>query len=199
MNGLPAVAERFRPKTFFASMRSLDDPASAHLLDRLRKAGTQIRVVDSGSPAVAAGGAVIEILGPPAPNPPVEANDSSMVAKVSFEGTSFLLTGDIQSEGEDLLLASGRDISSTVLKVPHQGSRTSTHDRLLDAVRPRYAVIMAGEHNPYHLPSGDVVERLESRGVRVLRTDRDGTVTFVTGGEAVELACFLSACRASER
>ena len=77
------------------------------------------------------------------------------------------------AEGD--LCARWAGLAADVLKVAHHGSRTSTSAPLVEAVRPRLAVIGVGRRNPYGHPSGGVLSRLEASRVRILRTDRDGT------------------------
>jgi len=73
-------------------------------------------------------------------------------------------------------------LAAEVLKVPHHGSRTSSSQLFLDAVGAEVSVICVGADNDYGHPSDDVLTRLESAGVRVYRTDRDGTVVITTDG-----------------
>jgi competence protein ComEC len=81
-------------------------------------------------------------------------------------------------EGE--LVRSGAYLRSTVLKVPHHGSKTSSSPPFLDAVRPQVAVISVGQGNRFGHPSEEVLERLE--GTLVFRTDRNGTVSIASDG-----------------
>jgi competence protein ComEC len=90
--------------------------------------------------------------------------------------SSLLLTGDIEREGESLLLASPPPLASGLLKVAHHGSNSSTSDAFLNAVHPSTAVISVGEGNLWDHPSRDVLARLRRQGVRLFRTDRDGAI-----------------------
>jgi competence protein ComEC len=68
------------------------------------------------------------------------------------------------------------------LQVPHHGSKNSTSETFLKALKPEFAVIQAGQRNRYGFPNREVVKRLEESKIKVLRTDRDGAVTFKTDG-----------------
>ena len=103
-------------------------------------------------------------------------NNSSMVLRFSFGRESILLTGDIESAGERAMLETRRDLRSTVLKVPHHGSATSSTAAFIAAVHPEAAVISDGYLNHFHFPAPAVVSRYAEAGVRLLRTDVDGAV-----------------------
>ena len=114
-------------------------------------------------------------------------NNDSLVVKLTYGEVSFLLTADIEQEAEDRLVNSGADLRSTVLKVAHHGSGTSTTQRFLEAVGPAIAVVSAGEGNPHGHPAAAVMQRLEAEaGARnVYRTDHRGTVEAVSDGNSV--------------
>ncbi len=107
-------------------------------------------------------------------------NNVSIVLLGEVWGHRFLLTGDIEEEIDPTLLARGLP-QVEVLKVAHHGSRTSSTAPLLAAVRPRIAVVSAGRGNPYGHPAAATVGRFEAAGVRLLRTDTDGTVEIELG------------------
>ncbi|HEX8171815.1 MAG TPA: DNA internalization-related competence protein ComEC/Rec2 [Thermoanaerobaculia bacterium] len=101
-------------------------------------------------------------------------NNASVVLRVSADKRTFLLTGDIEREAElDLL---DRDLHADVLKTAHHGSRSSTSEALLEAVRPRIAAISCGRRNVFGHPHPAVLARLQERRVRVWRTDTEGTI-----------------------
>ena len=110
-------------------------------------------------------------------------NDSAIVMRIGLGDHRFLFTGDIERPAEaELVRAEADRLPSTVLKVAHHGSRTSSTPEFLDAVHPSQAVISVGAYNPYHHPSPPVLEAYEARGVDLLRTDQAGEVVYLTDG-----------------
>jgi len=115
-----------------------------------------------------------------------DLNDWSGVLKVQYGDVSFLLMGDASTNVEGDLLSKCKDrLPSTVLKVGHHGSNTSTSSSFLDAVKPRYAVIEVGKDNPYGHPTSAALNRLSDANVKVFRTDLDGTIVFTTDGKTI--------------
>jgi len=84
-------------------------------------------------------------------------------------------------------------LAANFLKVPHHGSKTSSTDAFVGAVRPSVAVVSVGEGNQFGHPVDSVVERYAQAGVRFLRTDRDGAVTSVTDGHELVVRTFVEA------
>ncbi len=112
-----------------------------------------------------------------------DAHNNSIVLKISYGDVDILLTGDLEEEGERLLLDRGTEaLAAEVLKVAHHGSTGSTSPELLDAVAPEVAVISVGAGNGYGYPAMDVMKRLLHRDILVYRTDRDGTVIIRSDG-----------------
>ncbi|MGE0869165.1 MAG: DNA internalization-related competence protein ComEC/Rec2 [Kofleriaceae bacterium] len=111
-----------------------------------------------------------------AADPVRSVNDNSLVVGIRYRDRSVLFTGDLEHEGETELIASGLP-RFDVVKVPHHGSPTSSSQPLVDATRPRLAVISCGRANSFGFPSPAVVERWRAAGAAVARTDRDGAVT----------------------
>ena len=124
---------------------------------------------------------------------PAAKNNDSLVLRLGYGERAVLLPGDAEKEAEREMLAasSGDALHADVLKVGHHGSKNSTTPEFLAAVRPRLAIISSGEDNPYGHPNAELLERLSSAGVRVLRTDRDGAVRVVTDGRSMEVSCFI--------
>jgi competence protein ComEC len=118
-----------------------------------------------------------------------DPNLASAVVRVRYGRVRVLLTGDAEAPEEAWLLARGSGaLAADVLKVAHHGSATSTTDDFLDAVRPSLALISAGRHNRYNHPSPRVLAALAARGIRVARTDRDGTVVVRTDRDGRNIA-----------
>lgn len=114
----------------------------------------------------------------PATAAPLAGNDRSLVVLARARGRRVLIPGDIEAGGESSLIErlTPAALRADVLIVPHHGSRTSSTPAFLAAVAPRLAIIPVGLRNRYHHPSEDVVGRLTTRDVRILRTDRDGMI-----------------------
>ena len=112
-----------------------------------------------------------------------DKNDDSLVIKLTYREVDILFTGDIGKRAESRLIASGQDLRSEVLKVPHHGSRTSSSAPFIDAVQPRYAIFSLGQSSQYQFPHIDVVARYQARGCIQLRTDQVAAITFRTDGK----------------
>ncbi|MFA4941847.1 MAG: ComEC/Rec2 family competence protein [Patescibacteria group bacterium] len=109
-------------------------------------------------------------------------NNSSIVAKLFYGQTSFLLTGDAEIAVEKDLLAASVDLKSQVLKIGHHGSDTSSSEEFLEAVKPKFAVIEVGKDNDFGHPNLRILKRLERIGAEIFRTDLDGTIKFESDG-----------------
>jgi len=133
----------------------------------------------------------VEVIHPVDPLSPSNANNASIVIRLTYENVSFLFTGDLETNGgEDVILAALstgeiEDISADVLKVGHHGSYTSTCTQWLSKVNPSIAAICLGSGNPYGHPHTEVVNRLEDRGIAIYRNDLDGTFYLSSDGESV--------------
>ena len=128
-------------------------------------------------------GVAVEILHPGAElveGIEADSNNNSLVLRLTYGDVAFLLPGDIEAEVERALARSGVYLQSTVLKVAHHGSKSSSTEAFLKAVRPQVAVIMVGDGNRSGHPSQEVLERLAGR--LVYRTDENGTVSISSDG-----------------
>lgn len=105
-----------------------------------------------------------------------DANNSSLVLRLSYGESDFLFTGDIEKQTEAQLAATLPQ--TDVLKTPHHGSDTSSSAPLLDAAQPDIAVISVGEDNKYGHPSGKTLQAFQQRGITWYRTDQSGTITL---------------------
>ena len=151
----------------------------------LAQRGKQITVPTAGETFML-GRAQVQILGPL--HSAEDSNDNSIVLKVSFGATSFLFTGDAERAEEQDLLNAGVNLQSTVLKVGHHGSDTSTSYPFLRAVAPQYAVISVGAGNSYGHPTEAVLSRLRDAGVTTFRTDMQGEITAISDGQTVNFS-----------
>ncbi len=112
-------------------------------------------------------------------------NSNSMVLKIDYFDTSVLLTGDLESDAENVLLPK-YDLEVDILKLGHHGSSTSTDKKFLTEVNPTYGIISAGADNSYGHPHYEVLDLLKDDDVMVYRTDQDGDITFVLGENGIK-------------
>jgi competence protein ComEC len=113
-------------------------------------------------------------------------NNQSLVLLLEYGQFRLLLTGDIETEAINHLLVSPPG-PCTVVKIPHHGSRNSLSEPLYDITRPVYAVITAGRNNSFGHPHIEVTNTLESKGINILRTDRNGAITMTTDGQHLKV------------
>jgi competence protein ComEC len=185
--GFPFLAANFSPREFWSNGAQASTDAFARLQQLLSENGAEKVVLLRGARRQI-GNVQVVVDSPPQRMSGFSSNNQSLVLSLGFGGARVLFTGDIEARAEeDLVAALDGSLASTVLKVPHHGSDTSSTGPFLDAVRPRYAVISAGFDNRFHFPRAAVVHRYAARGCRLARTDMDGAV-HVRIGPAGEIA-----------
>lgn len=121
-----------------------------------------------------------------------EANDRSLVIKLTYLGHRFLLPADITSTTEDRLVQSHADLKSEVLFVPHHGSVHSSSESFVNSVGPLIGVISCGRDNTHRFPHPKVLERYQSIKTRLFRTDRNGATTVETDGKELKVSTFTT-------
>lgn len=149
----------------------------------LQQKGLSVTVPQCGD-SFPLGNLKIQVLAPVKPGD--STNNNSIVLRLTYGETSFLLMGDAEKEEESDLLASGAKLSADVLKVGHHGSDTSTSVALLNAVRPQYAAISVADDSN-HLPKDAILKRLNDTGAQIYRTDISGTLVFLSDGKTVSV------------
>lgn len=122
----------------------------------------------------------IEVLNP-AKTYSEDLNENSVVLKVTYGTTSFLLMGDAGLETEERITKAGYNVDSDILKVGHHASRSGSGASFISAVSPEVSVIEVGAGNDYGHPHAEILERLQ-KASKVYRTDLDGTITVTTDG-----------------
>lgn len=112
-------------------------------------------------------------------------NNWSIGIKLENGSNVFVMAGDAEAEAENDIVENGIDIQADVLKIGHHGSDTATSDLFLSKVNPKYAVISVGEGNSYGHPAQSTLDKLKERGVKVFRTDEQGTIIAVSDGTKI--------------
>lgn len=115
-------------------------------------------------------------------------NNNSLVAKLEYKDLKVLFTGDIEEEAEKRLLElyCSNELEANILKVPHHGSKSSSTIKFLEKVKPLIALIGVGKNNKFRHPSKEVIERLQSLGIQIYRTDEMGEITIKSDGRNIK-------------
>jgi competence protein ComEC len=189
LDGLRSVLQNFRVRELWIGGDE-QTPALASFLEEARSRGVTI-VHEKRGDHFKWGGTEGEILWLADPSPaPAASNDDSIVIRLTDGSLHFLLSGDIEKRVEATLINQHEPLAAEFLKVPHHGSKTSSTGPFLAAVAPRFAVVSAGEANPFGHPAQVVLERYQQAGTRLLRTDHDGAVTATTDGRTLKVHTF---------
>jgi len=190
LGGLFAVVRNFQIGEFWHAANSAT-PAYSSLLERVRQKGVAERTLAAGE-ELERGGAIVRALWPARSWRPsaLPSHDESLVLRLSYHGASVLLPGDISSQVEQALLASGEPLESQVLKVAHHGSNSSTSPEFLARVNPHVAIVTGGAGGFGNLPSPETLERLRGRGIGVFRSDVDGATTVQMRDSSLAVRCY---------
>ena len=180
INGVPSLLERFAVREVWVSEWFEQVDAGRQLMDLGRQRGVSVKRVGKGKEIMFSDSVNVRILGPLSfdevekHNRAFTENDSSMVLQIQYNDHSLLLTGDIEKAAIGWLLSEGKeDLKSTVMQVPHHGYQNSLSIDLIEAVRPRYALLNAGEEF-----SEEVVPVYQNFGTQVLSSYQDGAITI---------------------
>jgi len=190
MGGLPAVLRNFHPAELWVGNNPRFGAYNA-LLDEAATLHVRVRSLRAGD-AIPFGPTQVSVLAPfrnyqPGAEP---SNNDSLVLRVAYGATSVLLEGDAEAPVEEAMLAE-QGLGSTLLKVGHHGSITSTRPEFLARVAPQWAVISCGRRNRFGHPRPEVLEELQTARVRTVSTDINGAACFRLDGKTTtrELAC----------
>lgn len=185
--GLVQALERYDAD--LALERKVDFPSPDYALWRAALEGRDVDALQAveGQRLVLDEGVTLEVVYPPEAmltGTTSDVNNASVVMRLAYGETSFLLTGDIHWDVESYILRRGLPIRSDVLKVAHQGSRTSSLPAFVREAAPRVAVISVGADNQFGHPHPETLDTLGALlpPGRILTTARNGTVEFASDG-----------------
>lgn len=189
LTGLFEVLNRYRVKQVLYPDLDYDSPLYYdEWLKLLEEKNIKCTIAQAGQQIDLGEGVVIRVLNPQIPlltGTESDIDNNGVVLRLSLGQASFLLTADIWRESEFELIARRAALASTVLKVGHHGSDTSTTDEFLAVVNPQIAIISVDKDNRFGHPSDEVMDRLQERlgSENIYRTDKQGTIEFITDGE----------------
>jgi competence protein ComEC len=185
IGGLPVALDRYDVGAVIDTGVEPESAVGEHWRGALDASGVMTFTPTRGQKFDLGDGAALTVVSPRVdpPLPPANLNDTSLVLRLTYGQFSMLFTGDLGPAGEIAIGEMGTSLRSTVLKVSHHGSRTSTSADFLDLVHSSVAVISVGNDNRFGHPAPDVLDRLV--GQSILRTDESGDITLETNGQAV--------------
>ncbi len=164
-----------------------DSKAFEYMLKYAEKQGTPLSVPQEGD-TLQLGSATVTILHCwPEAIEYGRTNDSSIVTRIDYGKTSFIITGDAEDWSEYMMIDSGVNLKADVMRIAHHGSNTASTMEFLQAVQPEYAVISVGKDNGYGHPHKEVLDHLNEIGSKVLRTDELGTIVIKSDGNTLTL------------
>ena len=188
LGGLTGVLGRYNVEKVLYPDLDYASPLYDEWLTLIEADGIVSIVACAGQRIDMGNGVIIDVLSPPTlhfSGTQSDVDNNGIVLKISDGAVSFLLTADIMEEAERELIDNRADLASTVLKVGHHGSDTSTAPEFLAVASPQIAVICSGADNKFGHPDDEVLARLSQvvgEG-NIYRTDLHGTVEFITDGE----------------
>lgn len=179
IGGLDVILYKFDCETIIMPEKSADNAAYRDVIDTMKQKNYRNTVPVPGA-SYTLGSAVFTIIGPSETYE--DTNNSSVSIVLRHRNRSFLFTGDAEAEAEQDMAESDHVLDVDVYKAGHHGSSTSSGDTLLKAYTPEYAVISCGEGNPYGHPHEEALNRLQTMGIQIYRTDQQGTITVTSDG-----------------
>lgn len=188
ISGLIDVFDRFFVGAFLESGAQNENGVQDILNKKIAEKKIKTRTVRRGEVYDLGAGAALSILYPYDDVSKSESNSGSIIARLTYGDHTFLLTGDAPMESELALVGGDQDaLQSTVLKLGHHGSDTSSSATFLSKVRPEYVIVSAGKDNKYNHPSQEVIARVKKFESKILQTKDLGTITFSTNGRVIEV------------
>lgn len=182
IGGAPVVITKFEIGKVFLSNYEKDNKTYQKLIQALDNKRLKYTTPEVGTQFFL-GTATVTIL---APNGTYDnPNDASIALMIQNGENRFLFTGDAEEAAEQDILENGIALSADVYKAGHHGSRTSTSQEFFEAVSPAYAIISCGEDNSYGHPHAETLNTFRMNGVKVYRTDEDGTIIATSDGREI--------------
>lgn len=186
IGGLIDVLSRYQVGMIVRSSVEGDTQTAASLMRSIAQEGAQEIVAMRGQVIELGDGAYIEVLFPDRAVPHIETNDGSIVSRLVYGDTAFLLTGDAPASVENYLAAlDPASIRADVLKAGHHGSKYSSGPIFLGFSGAASGVFSRGCDNSYGHPAPEIVARFATFGIPTLDTCTAGTITFVSDGTMV--------------
>jgi competence protein ComEC len=193
VGGLISIMEDLKVKMVADSGYPHPTPTYFKFLEEVNKKKIPYKIIKEGDKIDFGSGIYGYVLHPSnkfLKNTNSDINNNSVVIFLAYNKLRFLFPGDLEKEGEKILLLkhSNFDNSLNILKVGHHGSDTSSTTRFLSAFKPQIGIISVGKKNLFGHPKPDLLKRLEEKNVKVFRTDLNGDIIVETDGEKYKIS-----------
>ena len=157
------------------------------LLESIEDKNLTIKSARAGAEIDMGGGVMCRMFSPISGKEYANLNDLSPIMRISYGRTSFLTTGDAETENEKDAMEYSEDLTSTVLKLGHHGSSTSTSEEFLLAVQPSYGIISVGKDNSYGHPDKETLKLFAKYGIPLVQTKDEGNICIVSDGKTITI------------
>lgn len=161
-NGLIEIIEKMRVENIVMSKQSKESEEYKKILEIIKQKNIKVSSVKAEDKMIIEKNLYIKILNPAEKFEFQDLNNNAIVAKLVYKNFSMLFTGDIEKAEESLAKKYKNELKSTILKVAHHGSKTSTSEEFLKYVEPQIALIGVGKNNKFGHPNQITIERLKS-------------------------------------
>lgn len=183
IGGLDAVIKEFDIDTIYMPKKTATTKTYKDVITAIKNKNMKITLPKRGD-VFKLGDAECTIVAPD--NKEYEdVNNYSIVIKLIYKDISFLFTGDAEGESEKEMLKSQYNIKADVLKIGHHGSVSSTTNKFLNEVSPKYAIVSCGKENKYGHPHKETIEALNAKNIHLYRTDKTGTIIATSNGKDI--------------
>lgn len=184
-NGLIDVIEKLKVKNILISEQAYYSEEYINIAKIINKKRINTIFVKQGDILKIDKNVEIKIIYPPKDLEYEDLNNNSIVAKLKYINFSMLFTGDIEKSEEKILekYEISKELKSTILKVSHHGSKTSSSEKFLETINPKIALIGVGKDNKFGHPNAVVIERLKKINCRIYRTDEMGEIDIKVNEE----------------
>jgi beta-lactamase superfamily II metal-dependent hydrolase len=187
IGGMSYILDNFDIGEIYMPQVSNNTETFRNLLNTIANKGLKVKSAKAGISITLDSAVKINMLAPITIDKS-DINNCSVVMKITYGKTSFLFMGDAEEPVEASLINSSADLESTVLKVGHHGSTTSSSLSFIKMVKPQIAVITVGDDNSYNHPAISTLEKFESAGAKILRTDLNGTIVIKSDRNKVSVS-----------
>ncbi|NFN93593.1 MBL fold metallo-hydrolase [Clostridium botulinum] len=183
IGGMTQIINEFDIGEFYAPKVNHTTKTFENMIKALQSKGIKLTAPTPGD-TLNVGNATLQFLAPNSAKYE-DMNNYSIACKLKYGNTSYVFMGDAETLSEGEILAKQLDISADVLKLGHHGSHSSTSQAFLNKINPRYAIVSCGKDNDYGHPHQETIDKLNKKGIEILRTDVSGTIISTSDGNDI--------------